>query len=349
MPLAYRNAGLSQGKSQDAALVRALQQDLRSLGYLYRGIDGEFGAGTVQAVRRLQFDLMQNDGSSTNNNGPAPVALTSFNQGVTAVTGVVDAALADSIEAALADPRVPRLPRSDDPVAANRAAMDAVADIRSATAPTPYLLAIFRQESSGQHFAVPSGRQDSDTFVTVGLDHNGPSPDQVTSRGYGLGQYTLFHHPPSTDEVRDFIADPVRNVQKAFAELRDKFDNFIAGPASTADDRQAEHPRLSLRLCRYASGDARYMRACKDCAIEAGKVDIGPGTPLYHGSSQTYGQAKYYSNPSYTGVPDRAAFLCDWPYAVRRYNGSGPDSFNYQAKILTNLLSEPDIAPGAST
>jgi hypothetical protein len=91
------------------------------------------------------------------------------------------------------------------------------------------------------------------------------------------------------------------------------------------------------------------MRACKDCALEVGKIDISASTPLYHGSTQTYGQAKYYSNPNYIGVPDRAAFLCDWPYAVRRYNGSGPDSFNYQAKLLLDLLSGPAIVSGASS
>jgi peptidoglycan hydrolase-like protein with peptidoglycan-binding domain len=349
MPLAYRNAQLSRGKTQDPALVRALQQDLRTLGYLKQGIDGEFGEGTTLAVRRLQFDLQQNNGDSTGHDGPAPVALTTFNRGVTAVTGTVDPALADSIEAALADPRVPRLPQSTDPAAANRAALASVADIRSTVAPTPFLLAIFQQESSGQHYVVPTSRQDTDTFVTVGLDANGPTPDQVTSRGYGLGQYTIFHHPPRPDEISDFITDPVRNVQKAFAELRDKFDHFVAGPSDTADDRVAEHPALSLRLCRYAPSDARYMRACKDCALEANKLDIDANTPLYHGSAQTYGQAKNYSHPNYAGVPDRAAFLCDWPYAVRRYNGSGPDSFNYQAKILFGLLFGPTIVTGASS
>ena len=138
-------------------------------------------------------------------------------------------------------------------------------------------------------------------------------------------------------------------MQKAFTELRDKFDRFVAGPADTADDRVAEHPALSLRLCRYAPDDARYMRACKDCALETDKVDISPDTPLFQGSPQTYGQAKDYANTRYPGVPDRAAFLCDWPYAVRRYNGSGPDSFNYQARILSGLLSGPTITTGASS
>ena len=39
------------------------------------------------------------------------------------------------------------------------------------------------------------------------------------------------------------------------------------------------------------------------------------------------------------GVPDRAEFGCDWPYAVRRYNGSGPDSYHYQTTILLKLAA----------
>jgi len=60
---------------------------------------------------------------------------------------------------------------------------------------------------------VPHG-PDQDAFVTIGLDRNNPArPDEITSRGYGLGQRTLFHHPPTAAEVRDFIQDPVNNVQ----------------------------------------------------------------------------------------------------------------------------------------
>jgi hypothetical protein len=47
---------------------------------------------------------------------------------------------------------------------------------------------------------------------------------------------------------------------------------------------------------------------------------------------------QYYPTADYSGVPDRAEFLCDWPYAVRRYNGSGVDSYHYQTHVLLNLL-----------
>jgi len=347
MPLTYRTAELGHTATPDPDLVRALQRDLRALGYLARGIDGKFLDGTRQAVRRLQFDLLRNDGRP-GADGPPPVAVNAFNRGVTAITGIVDQALADSIEALLADPRVTRLPNSDNPAAANRAAIVSVRAMSNPVAPIPFMLAIFVQESDAQHYAVPQARQDSDSFVTLGLDHNAGSADQVTSRGYGLGQYTIFHHPPRAEEVVDFILDPITNVRKAFGELRDKFDHFIAGStaATQADDRMAEHPLLSLRLCRYGPSDARYLTDCRACAGEARKLDITRATPLYPGSSQTYGEARYYSNPNYSGVPDRAAFRCDWPYAVRRYNGSGPDSFNYQARVLLNVLTSPIATVG---
>jgi len=34
---------------------------------------------------------------------------------------------------------------------------------------------------------------------------------------------------------------------------------------------------------------------------------------------------------------------CDWPYAVRRYNGSGLNSYHYQAKILLNVLAADSL------
>ncbi len=351
MALAYRECGLGSTPNPDPALVRALQTDLRALGYLRRGIDGQFGEGTRLAVRRLQYDLRHNDGGSTGGDGPAPVAMTAFNRGVTGPTGVVDRALADSMEALLADPAVPRLPQSADPKAANGAALALVGRMASAVAPAPFLLAMFMQESEGQHFAQPQSRADTDDFVVLGLDSNGPTADAVTSRGYGLGQYTLFHHPPRAAEIGDIMLDPLRNTSTAFAALRDKFDHFVTGrtPGDQADERRVEHPLLPLRLCRYGPRDPRYLSGCQGCARAAGKLDIGPATPLYEGSADTYGRARDYHDPRYTGVPDRAAFACDWPYAVRRYNGSGADSYNYQARVLANLLVQPSGARGAAS
>jgi peptidoglycan hydrolase-like protein with peptidoglycan-binding domain len=351
MPLSYADASLARDSAANADPVRALQRDLRQLGYLKRRIDGHFGDGTQEAVCRLQFDLLRNDGRSTADDGSAPVAVASFNRGVTAVTGVVDSATASSIEAMLASAAYPKLPNIADPKTVNVAAMRTVAALTATAAPVPFMLAIFQQESGGEHFAVPQGGDDADNFVTVGLDTNdAASQHHVTSRGYGLGQYTIFHHPPRPEEVADFILDPAQNVRKAFKELRDKFDGFVLGQTANtqADDRLAEHPLIALRLCRYQPSDQRYMNNCRNCAAEARKLTITPTTPVYSGAIAAYGQASAYGHRTYTGVPDRADFQCDWPYAVRRYNGSGPNSYAYQAIVLGNLLATPSaVGPSA--
>lgn len=328
--------------STDAAGVRALQRNLRALGYLRSGIDGSFGEGTAGAVKALTWDLIHNHGASTGNDGSAPVAISAFNKGrVDEPSDRVTSAVQDCIADLMASSDVPKLPFSTDPGADNGRAIAAIRAIADAQAPPPFVVAMVEQESSGAHFRVPLGK-DEDNFVTVGLDRNDRSvPYRVTSRGYGLGQYTLFHHPPRPEEMEDFIVDPVRNIAHAFGELRLKFEKWIAGPVDKADDRTREHPLLDLRLCRYKPGDARYMRDCRACAAAARKVDIEPGTPAYEGASLRYDVTQYYRSAVYSGVPDRADFLCDWPYAARRYNGGGINSFHYQTRILRNLLSEP--------
>src|SRR3954466_4776635 len=116
--LSYRQTGLvlkiGAGMAT-AAQVRDLQRDLRRLGYLKSGIDGNFGSGTARAVRALQNDLLTNDGKSRAGDGAAPVRMIDFNRGVTAVTGEADQALVESISAVLDNPSVPALPSSADP------------------------------------------------------------------------------------------------------------------------------------------------------------------------------------------------------------------------------------------
>ena len=83
--------------------------------------------------------------------------------------------------------------------------------------------------------------------------------------------------------------DPVRNVGKAFGELRQKFDKWVAGSVDVADDRTSEHPLLAnLRLCRFAPDDKRFLHDCKNCAAEAHKLEIERGTPCYPGASFGY-------------------------------------------------------------
>jgi hypothetical protein len=322
----------------DPPVVKALQRDLRALGYLRAGIDGVFGQGTAAALRACRYDLLHNDGASRGGDGRAPVAVLSYNRGRVHDTAgdALDPPLADCIAEMAADPAFPKLPSSADPAADNRRANEAIAAMRSALAPRPFVQAIAQQESDGRHFAVPHGA-DEDSFVVVGTDHaRGAPPEQITSRGYGIGQYTLFHHPPTADEVRRYILDPVGSAGNAFRELREKFDGFVASSA----DRNAERPRQSaLRLCKYAATDARYMADCVACARAVRTVDIAPGTRLFPGAAESYQTDAVYPAAVYRGVPDRAEFGCDWPYAVRRYNGDGLDSYHYQTIILKKLLA----------
>ncbi len=322
----------------DPKVIRALQQDLRALGYLRAGIDGVFGRETERAVEALRYDLINNDGHSRKDDGPAPVAITSCNHGrITGVSAEVDQSLADCLAELIADSKVPKLPRSEDPAAANRRAWEAL-KVPSKVAPAPFIAAMIVQESGGEHYRVPTGK-DADDYVVVGLDHARDAPPaQITSRGYGIGQYTIFHHPPRVEEIAEFIVDPVGNLSRAFRELREKFEGFVAGPRDHADDRRAEHPLLSLRRCRYGTSDPRYLTDCRNCALGVRRATLTAGVPVHAGSAITFGPDELYHSAYYPDLPVRAEFPCDWPYAARRYNGSGLKSYHYQARVLGNLV-----------
>lgn len=344
--LSYQQPGLvlkRPGTGASDAQVRDLQRHLRALGYLRQGIDGAFGRGTEGAVKGLQDDLLHNDGGGSD--GRAPVRLRDYNDGrAAAVTGEVDQGLAACIADMLDDVAFPKLPKAENPVARNREIPATLAALPPGTAPGPFLLAVLRRESNLKHFYEPRPG-DEDSFVVVGLDRNAAEKHRITSRGYGVGQFTLFHHPPRAEEVDEIMTDVGRNLQKAAEELRGKFDGFVNGATSgtQADDRLAEFGTGALRLCKFAADDPRFMTDCKNCTQEAGRQDIREDvTTWYDGTASTYRSTQYYdySRLDFTGVPLREDFECDWPYAVRRYNGSGPNSYSYQALVLKKLLEQ---------
>lgn len=345
--LSYQQPGLileQGGTAATPSQVSDLQRDLRALGYLRAVIDGVFGVGTEQAVKALQRDLLSNDGSSTEGDGPAPVRVLDYNRGrVRAVSGAVDQALVACLADILGDTNFPRLPSVPDPVEQNREIIGQIQALPSPRVPPPFLMAILMQESGLRHFHEP-GAGDTDTFIVAGLDCNDEArPERITSRGYGVGQYTLFHHPARPDEVGTIMRDVAKNLQMAIGELRGKFDHFVNGPepATRADDRIAENGAGPLRLCKYAADDPRFMRDCRRCALAAGGQDIRSGvTRLYDGSPETFQPTPYYPDASYHGVPVRKNIGCDWPYAARRYNGSGVNSYHYQVRVLKNLLTD---------
>ena len=323
MPLSYQVPGLLLSRLSPAppAIVKDLQRDLRRLGYLRSGIDGQFGKGTEDAIRALQYDLLNNDG--TGPDGAAPVRVRDYNRSrVTAASGILDEKLAGAIADMLVDQQFAQVPEAADPVAENAKIAVELAAMAPAGVPIPFLLAILKQESGLKHY-------NDDRFVVVGLDRNAAGEPAITSRGYGVGQYTLFHHPPTPAEVQSFILDARANVSMAIKELQEKFLHFVngTGPGARADDRQAEIGPGALRPCRYASGDLRYMTDCRNCLAGAGASDIQLEPTQYHPEAE------------YKNVPVRKNIGCDWPYAIRRYNGSGPDSYHYQAQVLLRVLN----------
>lgn len=321
---------LQNGSQSDA--VRDLQQALRELGYLRGGVDGKFGSGTEAGVKALQWDLLNNTGKGRD--GDAPVAIQSYNKGrVTDVTGVCDQNTAACIAEMLGDANFIRLPIAADPVSANKTVRLRIAEAKSTEVPVRFIAAILKQESNLQHYS------EQDAVITVGLDKNNSAQAfAITSRGYGAGQFTIFHHPPRKDEVDDFMNDVDRNLSKAEKELREKFDKFVNGPSDRADDRLQEIGTVALRVCKYASTDARYLTDCRNCAAAAGSRDIVENqTPWYAGSPNLYVPTQYYKSANYPNTPKRENFGCDWPYAVRRYNGGGINSYHYQARVLKNV------------
>ena len=346
MPLqSYNKRGIRierGGTKANERQVRDLQRDLRQLGYLKRGIDGRFGKASETAVKALQHDLLHNNGRSTRNDGKAPVSLLDLNRGrVVAVTGSVDQALASCISDMLDEPDFPALPKADDPKSENSKIVSLMKEMPSEEVPIPFIMGILQQESGLKHYNEPS-RNDEDTYIVVGLDTNASEKHIITSRGYGAGQYTLFHHPPKKEEVEDFMLDVEKNLRKAVRELREKFDSFVNGGTSgtRADDRITEHGRGPLRLCKYRAEDARFMKDCKQCMVDAGQQKIKEGaTPIYQGSSFKFVPTESYGSASYDSVPIRKNVPCDWPYAARRYNGAGINSYHYQTIVLRNILN----------
>jgi hypothetical protein len=102
----------------------------------------------------------------------------------------------------------------------------------------------------------------------------------------------------------------------------------------------ADLGRGPLRRCRYTERDPRYLSDCVRCAGGA-LTDIEAGSPLHAGTTETLTPTAYHAATSYAKVPDRAKLGCDWPYALRRYNGSGVNSYHYQYQVLQRLTRPP--------
>lgn len=325
---------LSRAVETPPSVVADLRYDLASLGYYTGSFAGGWTESLDAAIRSVRYDLTDPDSAlSARYNGAGSVVRTPSSGG-----SRLEPQLARCLDAMIGDPGFAKLPVSASPTAANRRALALAESAGDGIAPMRFLMAIFQHETGARHF-----REDdagAPGFMTLCLDRNdGAAPDHITSRGYGLGQHTLFRQPPIQADIDSQILDPVANAKSAAYLLRDRFDYGLvsANPALRANDRFSEWPISPLRLCKYASADPRYLSDCKACAAKAGTVDVTPGHPVYPGASLAWADTPAQSCDALQAAPDRTGFQCDWPYAVRRYNGGGIESYHYQLRVLLNL------------
>src|SRR5882724_4462537 len=173
MTLPYQQPGLTLSTASGAQpdMVRSLQRHLRVLGYKGAGITGVYDSATERAVRSLQTDLVKPTQSVSGSAGISQYNGFGGGPRVTAITGVVDQALAGCISAMLDDAQFAELPESDNPAGDNARALAAIRTHTGSVAPSPFVVAIVQQESSGRHYLVPRSA-DEDAFVTIGLDRN---------------------------------------------------------------------------------------------------------------------------------------------------------------------------------
>ena len=162
--------------------------------------------------------------------------------------GVVDQKLAQCISDMLDDKKYLKLPFAENPKDANREAITQLDALSSTDVPLPFLKAIFKQESNLKHFYVPRDA-DEDNYIVVGMGTNAGEKHIITSRGYGLGQFTLFHHPPKNSEVKNFMVGIRGNISKAIEELRDKFEN-LSRVRPEEDARMTGLPKAELNRNR---------------------------------------------------------------------------------------------------
>jgi hypothetical protein len=80
----------------------------------------------------LQQDVLTNDGTSSADDGPAPVRVLDYNRGrVTGTTGQVDQLLVECISDMLDDGNFPKLPSAADPAAQNAQVVSQIAAMPS--------------------------------------------------------------------------------------------------------------------------------------------------------------------------------------------------------------------------
>jgi hypothetical protein len=88
-----------------------------------------------------------------------------------------------------------------------------------------------------------------------------------------------------------------------------------------------------VKVKDYNGGRATGVTGSRQCLVDAGTADIREGESKFHKNTAGVFASTQYCDMNksaalYRRVRKRANIPCDWPYAARRYNGSGINSYH---------------------
>jgi hypothetical protein len=94
--------------------------------------------------------------------------------------------------------------------------------------------------------------------------------------------------------------------------------------------------RSGIALRRDGDPEPSLVRALQQDLRKLGATAV-----LHSGTTETLHPTQYHPSTTYKAVPDRSMLGCDWPYALRRYNGGGVNSYHDQYEALQRLTRPP--------
>lgn len=297
----------------------SLEEYLRSLMFI-KQIKKNNTDDVKKGIKALQFELRNNP------------SLSHFGyEGK--IDGVESPELLNIVEKMWEDPSIPVVSKVNNPDQANDQISSIMKTSLSKVFPNPLALAVLKQETHWKWFR-------SDGYPTVGLDFNNKSqPYVITSRGLFLSQRTIFNYPFPQESLDSF--DSVSEDLKFVINALDlKYKRYVV----SADVRARDDLRFKsfgdqpLRGCKYEQSDERFMKDCKNCVWSGKLKDYKEGKSLIDVPGKwVLKPSIYHRNKDYLGYPDYEDFPCDYVYAIRRYNGSGVNSFHYLMRVLDHL------------
>lgn len=228
---------------------------------------------------------------------------------------------------------IPRITKVDNPSEANSKIREIIENKLKSSFPKPLVLAVLEQESNLMWYR-------KDGYPTIGLDYNNKvQPYVITSRGLFLSQRTVFDYPFKQEQLNQYDSVEV-DLNFVVDLLNLKYDKFIVSkdPKTNDDLRSSSFGSEDLRGCKYETSDSRYKSDCKNCVWSGDLRDYKKDRSVLGDKKQwVLKSSQYHKIKQYLQFPDYSKFPCDYLFSIRRYNGSGINSFHYLMRVLKHL------------